>query len=120
MYPFKVKKFGFKFEAFGKGNIVLKDDVWIGYGAIICSGVTIGQGAIIAAGAVVTKDVEPYSIVGGNPARLMKYRFDEYTRKKLIKTDIVKLLDSVSIDKLDVLYTEVNNSNIDEIIGMIK
>jgi acetyltransferase-like isoleucine patch superfamily enzyme len=53
--------------AVAKGNIVIGDDVWIGANAIICSGVTIGQGAIVAAGAVVVKDVEPYSIVGGNP-----------------------------------------------------
>jgi len=54
--------------------IVIEDDVWIGYGAIILSGVTIGRGTIVAAGAVVTKSVEPFSIVGGNPARVIKKR----------------------------------------------
>lgn len=53
------------------------DDVWIGIGAIILGPVVIGKGAIIAAGAVITKDVAPYSIVGGNPARLIKMRFNE-------------------------------------------
>lgn len=53
------------------------DDVWVGYGAIILSGVTIGKGSIIAAGSVVTKDVEPYAIVAGNPARFIKYRLTE-------------------------------------------
>ena len=53
---------------------VVCDDVWIGARCIIMPGVTIGKGAIVAAGAVVTKDVEPYSVVGGNPARLIKYR----------------------------------------------
>ena len=57
-------------------KIVVGDDVWIGYGSIIMSGVTIGRGAIIAAGSLVTKDVEPYSIVGGNPAKHLKYRLD--------------------------------------------
>ena len=73
-YPFKVLTFGESREAGSKGDIVVKDDVWIGDGAIICSGVNIGQGAVIAAGAVVTKDVEPYSIVGGNPAKLIRKR----------------------------------------------
>lgn len=69
-------------------DIVICDDVWIGSRAIILKGVTIGEGAVIAAGAVVTKDVEPYSIVGGSPARLIKMRFsqEEIERhKELIK-----------------------------------
>lgn len=53
------------------------NDVWIGYGATILAGVTIGDGAIIASGAVVTKDVHPYAIVGGVPARIIRYRFTE-------------------------------------------
>lgn len=61
------------------------NDVWIGYGAIVLSGVTIGDGAIIGAGAVVAKDVEPYSIVGGVPAKHIKYRFDENVRKELLE-----------------------------------
>lgn len=56
---------------------VIGDDVWIGFGAIIMSGVTISRGAIIAAGSVVTKDVSPYSIVAGIPARVVKQRFTE-------------------------------------------
>lgn len=55
-------------------QIVIEDDVWIGYNAIILGGVTIGTGAVIAAGAVVTENVEPYSIVGGVPAKLIKKR----------------------------------------------
>lgn len=54
---------------------IIEDDVWVGYRSIINSGVTIGRGSIIAAGSVVTKDVEPYSIVGGIPARKLKMRF---------------------------------------------
>jgi acetyltransferase-like isoleucine patch superfamily enzyme len=56
---------------------VVGDDVWIGYGAIILSGVTIGDGSIVASGSVVTKDVPPYVIVGGNPARKITERFTD-------------------------------------------
>ena len=56
---------------------VVGNDVWIGFGAIIKQGVKIGDGAIVGSGAVVTKDVAPYSIVGGCPAKLIRYRFDE-------------------------------------------
>ena len=64
-------------EATSKGNIVVDDDVWIGYGATILSGVHISQGAVIAAGAVVTHDVPPYAIAGGVPAKVIKYRFEQ-------------------------------------------
>ncbi|MDH6525578.1 acetyltransferase-like isoleucine patch superfamily enzyme [Polynucleobacter sphagniphilus] len=64
---------------------VIGNDVWIGIGACILRGVKIGDGAVIAANAVVTKDVPPYSIVGGNPAILIKYRFSEYQIKMLLE-----------------------------------
>lgn len=67
-----------------KGNIIIGNDVWIGYDAIILSGVTIGDGAIIGARAVVTKDVPPYTIVGGVPAKAIRKRFDEKTIKSLL------------------------------------
>ena len=60
-----------------KGDIVIGNDVWIGYEAIILAGVTIGDGAIIGARAVVTKDIPPYTIVGGTPARPIRKRFSE-------------------------------------------
>lgn len=66
-----------------KGDIVIGNDVWIGYEAVILSGVHIGDGAIIGTRAVVTKDVEPYSIVGGVPAKLIRKRFDEEAILKL-------------------------------------
>jgi acetyltransferase-like isoleucine patch superfamily enzyme len=63
-------------------KVIIEDDVWVGYGSIIMSGIKIGRGAIIAAGSVVTKDVERYSIVGGNPAKLIKYRFNKEEIKR--------------------------------------
>ncbi len=67
------------------GPIVIGNDVWSGFGSMVMSGVRVGDGAIIAAGAVVTKHVEPYSIVGGVPARHIDYRFDEPTRSALLR-----------------------------------
>ncbi len=66
-----------------KYSVVIGNDVWIGHGATIIAGVKIGDGAIIAAGAVVTKDVAPYAIVGGVPAKVIKYRFSPDEIKKL-------------------------------------
>lgn len=64
-------------------SVTIGNDVWIGEDVLIPGGVKIGDGAIITSRAVVTKDVEPYSIVGGIPAKLIKYRFDEDTRAKI-------------------------------------
>ncbi len=60
-----------------KGDVVIGHDVWIGRGTLVLSGVVIGDGAVVGAGAVVTKDVAPYSIVGGSPARHIRFRFPE-------------------------------------------
>lgn len=94
-----------------KGNTIIGNDVWIGYGATIMPGVTVGDGAIIATKSVVTKDVAPYSIVGGNPAKEIKKRFSEEDIKKLLEiswwdwpiekiTENVQNLTGNSIDKL--------------------
>lgn len=68
-----------------KGDIVIGNDVWIGYEAVIMSGVTIGDGAIIGTRAVVTKDVPPYTIVGGVPAKQIRKRFPEEIISELLK-----------------------------------
>lgn len=67
-----------------KGNVSIGNDVWIGTDALITSGVTIGDGAVIGARAVVTRDVPPYAVVGGNPARILKLRFDEAIIERLL------------------------------------
>ncbi|WP_094606117.1 2,3,4,5-tetrahydropyridine-2,6-dicarboxylate N-acetyltransferase [Sporomusa silvacetica DSM 10669] len=98
-----------------KNQIIIQSDVWIGSGATIMSGVTIRNGAVVAAGSHVTKDVPAYAIVGGNPAKIINYRFDEQQIKKLLKIswwnwDIKKLTDnkmffSKSIDEfIDKFY----------------
>ncbi len=87
-YPFPV--FGGGWEVAmpadwpNKGNMVIGHDVWIGYGATLMPGVQVGHGAIIATGAVVTRSVDPYTVVGGNPAKPIRQRFDLATIQELL------------------------------------
>lgn len=85
-----------------RGNVIIGNDVWIGIDALILSGISIGDGAIIAARSVVTKDVEPYTVVGGNPARKIKTRFSDETIENLLKIkwwdwDIEKIKNNVPL-----------------------
>jgi acetyltransferase-like isoleucine patch superfamily enzyme len=87
-YPFN--RMMDEFRAFAgtptsKGDVHIGNDVWIGMYAVILSGVTVGDGATIGSNALVTRDVPPYAIVGGNPARIIRFRFDERTIKRLMK-----------------------------------
>lgn len=78
------KALGYNVKDVLRHNLVIEDDVWIGLNAIItCGCKRIGRGAIIGAGSIVTKDVEPYTIVGGSPAKVIRKRFDEERIKKL-------------------------------------
>ncbi|MCL2206468.1 MAG: CatB-related O-acetyltransferase [Fibromonadales bacterium] len=117
-YPFAVMSFGTKGYALSKGDIVVGDDVWIGLNAIICSGINIGQGAIIGAGSVVTKNVEPYSIVGGNPAKHIRYRFSENLREKLLKVDIIKLFDSFAEKDMGLINTPLTEDILDKMLSL--
>lgn len=92
-----------------KGKITIHDDVWIGYGAIILSGVTIGKGSIIAAGSVIVKDVPPYSVVAGNPAKVMKKRFRKIETENLATQVEFGQLDlNKCITNIDDFYAEPN------------
>ena len=102
-----------------RGPIVVGDDVWIGLGATILSGVSIGQGAIIAAGAVVTKDVEPYAIVGGVPAKLIRHRFDESIRRQLLHIDWATVLPQQASEIKDKLSTSVTTENVEDLVARI-
>ena len=115
-YPFSIFGNGWQAAMKGKefpnkGNIVVGNDVWIGYNATIMAGVTIGDGAIIAANATVVKNVEPYTIVGGNPAKIIRKRFSEKHIKLLLEiqwwnwsiekiTENVQLLTSTTVEDL--------------------
>ena len=113
-YPFKDYFFN-GISAISKGDIILDDDVWIGYNVTILSGVHIGQGAIVAAGAVVTKDVPPYAIVGGVPAKVIKYRFSSEVVEQLMQLDYGKLTDELIHEHEKELYTPIDQKSPEEI-----
>ena len=116
-YPFAVFGNGWESAMEGKtypnkGNIEIGNDVWIGYNATIMAGVKIGDGAIIATNSTVVSDVEPYTIVGGNPAREIKKRFSPEIIERLLRlqwwnwdiekiTENVQNLTDLDIDKLE-------------------
>ena len=89
-FPIFVEEWGLEWSDItnawdNKGDIVIGNDVWIGYEAVIMQGVHIGDGAVIGTRAVVTKDIPPYTIVGGVPAKPIKKRFDDKTVEKLLE-----------------------------------
>lgn len=94
-----------------KGDIVIGNDVWIGYDAVIMSGVHIGDGAIIGTRALVTKDVPPYSIVGGMPAKIIRKRFDDSLIEALLK---IKWWDW-STEKIRKNLSDIRSGNIEKL-----
>lgn len=110
-YPFKQDVIEIESESLTRGDIIVDDDVWIGYRSTILSGVHIGQGAVIAAGSVVVKDVPPYAIVGGVPAKVIKYRFDSKMIDELLKIDYNKLTKEEISKHIDELYVELKDKS---------
>lgn len=120
-FPFKTEVLGQPSESFSRGDIVVDDDVWICYRSTILSGVHIGQGAIVAAGSVVTKNVPPYAIVGGVPAKVIKYRFSEDVIDLLLKIDYNKLNAGKIRENLPCLYSKVCTAkDVERIIELFK
>lgn len=99
-----------------KGDVIIGNDVWIGEQSLILSGVRIGNGAIIGAGSVVTKNVPGYAIVGGNPAKIIKYRFSEEIISELEKIAWWKWEDGKIIEALPLLLSD----NIENFIAVFK
>lgn len=96
-------------ESESKGDINIDDDVWIGCNTTILSGVHICQGAVIAAGAVVTTNVPPYAVVGGVPAKILKYRYTPEIINELMNINYKKLKHSEILTHMDDLYAEIHN-----------
>ncbi len=99
-------------EHIQKSGVEIGNDVWIGFGVTILSGVVIGHGAVIGAGSVVTKNVEPYAIVGGNPAKLIRKRFADETIKKLLESKWWEL----DIEKIKKLIPLIQAENPEEFL----
>lgn len=111
-FPYKVKVTkSLDREGISKGDIIVDDDVWIGYGTTVLSGVHIGQGAVIAASSVVTKDVPPYAIVGGVPAKVIKYRFSPEMITELLKVDYSQLTEEMIKEHIEDLYRDLEDTS---------
>ncbi|MRS13310.1 antibiotic acetyltransferase [Enterobacteriaceae bacterium RIT691] len=112
LYPFMAS---IKDAYQSRGDTVLGDGCWLGMRAMIMPGVTIGEGAVVAAGAVVTKDVPPYAVVGGNPAKIIKYRFSHADVERIVSLNLYNLPE----DKLMALQPLLSSDDISGLESML-
>jgi len=96
-----------------KGNVIIGTDVWIGSHASIMSGVSIGSGAVIAAYSHVVKDVEPYEIVGGNPAKHIRFRFNKTVIERLERLAWWNWPEEVVFSNVDLLCSEIDENSLE-------
>ncbi len=99
-----------------RGDVTIGNDVWLASGTTILSGITIGHGAAVAARAVVTKDVPPYALVAGNPARVIRYRFDEAMIAALLETSWWDL----PVEKVRALIPLLQSNRVPELLAAIR
>ena len=104
--PFSLKTDGVSKNFTTNGDIIIGNDVWIGDNATILSGVSVGNGAVIGCNSLITKDVEPYTIVGGNPAKPIRKRFTEDVVKKFEKYQWWNLKENLIIENSHLLFSE--------------
>ncbi len=117
-YPFDKKVFNCSMNS-NLNETVIGDDVWIGYGALIFPGINVGQGAVIGAKAVVTRDIPPYAIVAGAPAKIIKFRFSEEIIQYLLRIDYSRLDKKVLDDNMKSLFVELDTLSIYEIKDLL-
>jgi len=119
-YSFKVMLMGKERETYSKGPIIVDDDVWIGMDAMILSGVKIGRGAIVGARAVVAKDIPPYAIVVGNPAKIVKYRFSDEIIKLVDDIEFKGIKDKINNKNINLFYKKLDQKVIEEINNFLR
>ncbi|MDY7559184.1 CatB-related O-acetyltransferase [Pseudomonas sp. 10B1] len=108
-----------------KGDVVIGSDCWICTDAMILSGVTVGHGAIVAAGAIVNRDIAPFSVVGGNPCKFIRWRFDEETRATLLQSawwdwpieEVKAMARTLCSADIDGFVRYINERNVEQGLG---
>ncbi len=103
------------YDAGSKGEIVIEDEAWIGYGATILSGVTIGMGAIVASKSVVTKNVPPFAIVGGSPAKFIRWRIPQELIERRSKIRLIDFSKETIIEHIDLFYKPLTQQVLEQI-----
>ena len=113
-FPFQTKIYHEKTNIARNNSITIEDDVWIGYNALIMSGVTIGKGSVVGARSVVVKDIPPYSVFVGN--RVIKQRFEDSIIEKIENIDFAQIDHTIGDEYQKFCQTEIDETNVEEIV----